>query len=275
MHAMTSCTLACLLQGYRTVSDKVWTIGQTSREGDLIATVIDPDPASASSSIDDDDERDTGNIRSSSSSSGSGSSSGQGKEVAPLLAVYELLLSAGFDPEAAHAAYMIDELSSKLAVAIAPDSWRPASELSADDFQVAAISEVWQRTGYIRVDCQARPGYRLRLVLRDEQGIAEDLDSRMLGLKRTELAGVLSGKPRPRPLAALLFTDIGRGSMLYDSPSYESSVVSSYLPVPLAGVFGSAQVSTANGKAALYEFTSALAVLRPLVAVTQSQQADG
>jgi hypothetical protein len=42
--------------------------------------------------------------------------------------------------------------------------------------------------------------------LRDEQGIAEDLDSKMLGLKRTELAGVLSGKPRPRPLAALLFT---------------------------------------------------------------------
>jgi hypothetical protein len=30
---------------------------------------------------------------------------------------------------------------------------------------VAAISEVWQRPGYIRVDCQARPGYRLRLVV--------------------------------------------------------------------------------------------------------------
>jgi hypothetical protein len=42
--------------------------------------------------------------------------------------------------------------------------------------------------------------------LRDERGIAEDLDSKMLGLKRTELAGVLSGKPRPQPLAALLFT---------------------------------------------------------------------
>ncbi|WIA13834.1 hypothetical protein OEZ85_007378 [Tetradesmus obliquus] len=245
-------------QGYRTVSDKVWTIGQTSREGDLIASLIDPEPPSPSSSDDDDDDDEA---------SGAG-----GAEVVPLIAVYELLMSAGFDPEAAHAAHMIDELSSKLAVAIAPDSWRPASELGPDDFQVAAISEVWQRPGYIRVDCQARPGYRLRLVLRDERGIAEDLDSKLLGLKRTELAGVISGMPRPRPLAALLFTDIGRGASLYGSPSYESGLVGSYLPVPLAGVFGSAQVSTANGKAALYELTSALAVLRPLVPAAQPQQ---
>lgn len=66
--------------------------------------------------------------------------------------------------------------------------------------------------------------------------------------------------------------DIGRGASLYGSPSYESGLVGSYLPVPLAGVFGSAQVSTANGKAALYELTSALAVLRPLVPAAQPQQ---
>jgi hypothetical protein len=84
----------CTLQGYRTVSDKVWTIGQTSREGDLIATIIDPDPTPATSSSDDDDE------------DGGGSSS-RGDEVVPLLAVYELLMAAGFDPEAAHAANMM------------------------------------------------------------------------------------------------------------------------------------------------------------------------
>jgi small ligand-binding sensory domain FIST len=60
--------------------------------------------------------------------------------------------------------------------------------------------------------------------------------------------------------------------MLYDSPSYESGKVSSFLPVPLAGVFGSAQVSTANSKAALYELTSALAVLRPLAPAPQTQE---
>jgi hypothetical protein len=84
--------LAAALQGYRTVSDKVWTIGQTSREGDLIATIIDPDRSPATSSMEDDDE---------------GGSSRRGDEVVPLLAVYELLMAAGFDPEAAHAANMM------------------------------------------------------------------------------------------------------------------------------------------------------------------------
>jgi hypothetical protein len=87
--------LPVLVQGYRTVSDKVWTIGQTSREGDLIATIIDPEPGplSALSSSDDDGE--------------AGSSSSGGHEVVPLLAVYELLMSAGFDPEGAAAGAMM------------------------------------------------------------------------------------------------------------------------------------------------------------------------
>jgi hypothetical protein len=81
-----------VLQGYRTVSDKVWTIGQTSREGDLIATIIDPEPGPATGSSDDIDE---------------GGSSSRGNEVVPLLAVYELLMAAGFDPEEAHASNMM------------------------------------------------------------------------------------------------------------------------------------------------------------------------
>lgn len=59
-------------------------------------------------------------------------------------------------------------------------------------------------------------------------------------------------------------SDIGRGTSLYDAPNYESSSLASFLPVPLAGMHGSAQVSTVNGKAGLYELTSAIAVVRPL-----------
>ena len=54
------------------MSDKVWTVGQTSRDGDLIATLIDPDP-------NDEGEEDS--------------------EVVPLMAVYELMMSAGFDEQ--------------------------------------------------------------------------------------------------------------------------------------------------------------------------------
>jgi uncharacterized membrane protein YgcG len=59
-------------------------------------------------------------------------------------------------------------------------------------------------------------------------------------------------------------SDIGRGSLLYDTPGYESSVVASFLPVPLCGAFGAAQVSTVGGAAALYERTSVIGVLRAL-----------
>jgi len=32
-------------QGYRTLSDKVWVVGDTSRDGDLILNLVDPDAA--------------------------------------------------------------------------------------------------------------------------------------------------------------------------------------------------------------------------------------
>jgi hypothetical protein len=59
-------------------------------------------------------------------------------------------------------------------------------------------------------------------------------------------------------------SDIGRGSLLYDTPNYESGVVSSFLPVPLSGAFGAAQFSTVNGAASLYERTSVIGVWRAL-----------
>ena len=66
-------------------------------------------------------------------------------------------------------------------------------------------------------------------------------------------------------LLLALCSDIGRGTSLHEAPNYESSAVASFLPgVPLAGMHGSAQVSTVNGKAGLYELTSTIAVVRPL-----------
>lgn len=73
----------------------------------------------------------------------------------------------------------------------------------------------------------------------------------------------------------LVCSDIGRGSSLYDTPNYESGAVSKFLPVPLAGMFGSAQISSVNKKAALYELASAIGVVRPLTdGSTGSQTVD-
>eukprot|EP00775_Hariotina_reticulata_P001178 gene1178-1515_t len=241
------------------MGDKVWTVGQSSRDGDLIGTLIDPDAAAEADDSDDDVLVD-------------GSSEEQDSaEVVPLIALYELLLAAGYDPDVTNSQW-IEDLSETLAVAVAPDSFRPDEALQPDDFQVAAIAEVWPQNGYLRIAGQARPGYRLKLVIRDKEGIREDFSSKLIGLKRMELSGVLSGDRKPPPLGALLFSDIGRGSSLYEAPSYESSMLFSYLPVPLSGMFGAAQISTANGKGGLYELTSAIAVLRPLHSQQPQQQ---
>lgn len=75
---------------------------------------------------------------------------------------------------------------------------------------------------------------------------------------------------RPWPLRQQRRTggpsDIGRGSMLYGQPDVEASVVAGYLPVPLAGACGAAQLSTVNGAGGVYELSSVVGVVRSLAA---------
>lgn len=69
--------------------------------------------------------------------------------------------------------------------------------------------------------------------------------------------------------------DIGRGVGLYEEPGFESSQLASFLTgAPLAGLFGSGQVSTAKSKASVYEMTSAIAVLRPLPPPASQRQPE-
>jgi len=65
-------------------------------------------------------------------------------------------------------------------------------------------------------------------------------------------------------LTCLACSDVSRGSICYKQPNYESTVVSSFLPVPIGGAFGAAQVSTVNGVGALYEQSTVIGVLRML-----------
>jgi hypothetical protein len=89
------------LQGYRTVSDKVWVVGQTSRDGDLIGTLIDPDgdegPRHSSSSSSRRSRRSRGAGSSSDDDDDDDDEGGGGGEVVPLVAVYELLAGLGPD----------------------------------------------------------------------------------------------------------------------------------------------------------------------------------
>lgn len=53
--------------------------------------------------------------------------------------------------------------------------------------------------------------------------------------KRRQLAALLSGAPLATPLGCLAFSCNGRGTALYEEPSYDARAVASYVPVPVAG----------------------------------------
>ena len=55
----------------------------------------------------------------------------------------------------------------------------------------------------------------MKLVLRDRDGVRDDLAQRLLTLKRGDLGAVLAGAPRPPPLGVLMFGDVERGEALY------------------------------------------------------------
>jgi small ligand-binding sensory domain FIST len=107
--------------------------------------------------------------------------------------------------------------------------------------QMMKLTDFDETYGAICVDGQVRTGYRLKLVLRDPEGIREDLANKLLRLKREDLAAMLSGRGRPPALGALLFVDLERGMGLHGRSGYEAGQVAAFLPVPLAGMFAAGE----------------------------------
>lgn len=97
---------------------------------------------------------------------------------------------------------------------------------------------------------KVRTGYRLKLVLRDPEGIRADLGDRLLRLKREDLAAVLAGRPRAQAVGGLLFVDLERGAALHGEAGYEAGRVGAFLPVPLAGMFAAGEQRAQGARAA-------------------------
>lgn len=224
-------------QGYRALGDRSWVVGRVSREGNVIYSLIDP-------TAPEDPEDDA--------------------EVPPLLALCDLLESGGMGGQGGDLSDKeMEELSDdKVWVAIAPDALSADKDIAPDDFQMMKLTDFDETYGAICVDGQVRTGYRLKLVLRDPEGIREDLANKLLRLKREDLAAMLAGQARPPAVGTLAFVDLERGASLHDEAGYEAGQVGAFLPVPLAGMFAAAEVSTVNCKAALYELATVAAVLR-------------
>ena len=76
--------------------------------------------------------------------------------------------------------------------------------------------------------------------MRDEQGARTDLAEKLLGYKRQELSRVMQSRSPPPAFASFLMTDTERGAAYYGKEggdNVESTIVASYLPMPLSGAF--------------------------------------
>jgi small ligand-binding sensory domain FIST len=76
--------------------------------------------------------------------------------------------------------------------------------------------------------------------------VREELREKILAYKRKDLQAMLTGaEPRPT-FGVVMFTDMDRGEELYGEEHYESRTLSTYLPVPLSGLFGGGQIAPFN-----------------------------
>ncbi len=73
--------------------------------------------------------------------------------------------------------------------------------------------------------------------MRDEQAMKEDLRERILAYKRKDLQAMLVGGELPPTFGCLMFTDMDRGTALYEEDHYEARMLSTYLPTPISGLF--------------------------------------
>jgi len=90
----------------------------------------------------------------------------------------------------------------------------------------------------------------------------EDIHSHGLAYKRRELAAMMAGESPPRAFGMLMFSCNGRGTNLYDEPSFDSRTLTSYVPVPCCGFMCNGEIGTVGGSTKLHGFTCAVAVLQ-------------
>lgn len=235
-----------LAQGYRAPSSKIWRIA-TCDDFDVMTLVEEK---------------------------GGRSSAGEEDEVAAYEALLDLFTcmaeevrsqSAG-EPSMLNQALTPDALGtlnrdlgslaiSDLVIAIAPDH-------DPEAWETCRLGQVIDRFGLSVPEAELKPGYRLKMLVRDKQGIQEDLREVLLRYKRQDLGLILKGEPLAPTFGTLLFSDYVRGAEFYNEENYESRVVAQYLPVPLSGVHGSGQVVSLNGDSNCYEHALVVGVLR-------------
>jgi small ligand-binding sensory domain FIST len=143
-----------------------------------------------------------------------------------------------------------------LFVGVAMDEFKMA--LQQGDFLIRGILGVDPSAGAIAIGDRVRPGQRLQFHLRDAEASAEDLEL-LLQQYQDQRAS------EPSPVAALMFSCLGRGEGLYGKPNFDSQLFRRYLnDIPIGGFFCSGEIGPVAGSTFLHGYTSVFGICRGL-----------
>ncbi|GAX75694.1 hypothetical protein CEUSTIGMA_g3137.t1 [Chlamydomonas eustigma] len=217
-------------QGCRPLSDITWTVERVDREFNTILALRREGPAGSSS---------------------------DGKQVAaftgetvPLMALQMELQGVVSSKE------QLGSILNNLTLGVAPDTL----SLQPKDFLIRPMSITQE--GSLAVGEYVRVGQRIRFMIRDQQGAREDLQSHGIAYKKRQLVASLAGQGQEEPVGMMVFSCNGRGSSLYQEPSYDTRTVSSFIPVPCSGFLCNGEIGGLRGSTHLHGFTCVVGVIR-------------
>ncbi|NES99648.1 MAG: hypothetical protein F6K62_13515 [Sphaerospermopsis sp. SIO1G2] len=142
-----------------------------------------------------------------------------------------------------------------LFVGLAMDEFKLS--LKRGDFLIRNLLGVDPAAGAIAIGDRVRPGQRLQFHLRDSQASAEDLELLLQEYQNQSSAG-------SSPLAALMFSCVGRGVGLYGKPDFDSQLFSRYFDdIPMGGCFCGGEIGPVSGQTFLHGYTSVFTICRP------------
>jgi small ligand-binding sensory domain FIST len=129
------------------------------------------------------------------------------------------------------------------------------------DFLIRNIIGVDPKTGAIAVGDRVRPGQRIQLHLRDADASAADLEENLRRYKTQNQTNPTASDP----LAAVMFSCLGRGERLYGKPNFDSTVFAKHIgEIPVGGFFCGGEIGPVGGTTFLHGYTSVFGIFRPV-----------
>jgi len=127
------------------------------------------------------------------------------------------------------------------------------AELGRGDFLVRNVVGADRDAGALAIGARVSEGQVVQFQLRDGDAASEDLQTRLEDHTARQ----------PAAEAALLFSCLGRGRVMYGLPNHDSDALRRHLgDIPVAGFFGNGEIGPVEGQPFLHGYTSAIAIFR-------------